>query len=788
MGQRTEEAGKDEGGHFPSDFTSGFKGKYPRRKPEGGILKRSYMVTLIFSAIILINLRQAAAAPRIDVVGDSLYLDGKKFLVKGIGYSPFRPGVYPGARVSLDVVEMDFKRIKEAGFNTLRVWGTMPEEQLSLAEKYDLKVIQAAYVEPNAKFDYEGFQRQAESLVRQMVKISKNHSNVIMYLVTNEPHSRAILDSGIDKTLDLYKKLLAIIKQEDPSRPVSIANAYWTLWLDQSMWDVVCFNVYNYDPSLVADIGYANFIENLRALHAKEKPFLVTEFGLSVSPDGPGREGYGGNTQEEQAEGVVKNLQGIVRAGAIGGCVFEWNDEWWKGGNAAVHDAHPEEWFGIMGIESKENPAGTLRKAYYALKEEFKMIVTRPAEGHRMFNNADIEVNAPSDIRGICYKIDEGQWSALTKDAGWWRGIIAAESLTPGLHTLSIKGTNGSNAEIMRTVKIIKCVSKEDVSPAVTIEMAADKPGYQNGDVLKIKARLLDKAGNPLENYPVKMGVFNSASMYKRSWEGRTGEKGFFTGSIPVIGRQKEWYYVYWAGADSEDYSYKTKEGKLGYVKAVSGTGFPVKWLTAKRAEKVTSVGAVEDEWLKADKIDINVDTNFVEGAITDNDDLSAEVRALWDESNLYFRVDVKDNVPANNAYKKLDLWKGDSAELFISIDPAKIQEKGYTSSDFQILTGANGNMWVCNQAKGGVRGSVPVLSYAMVKKNAKGYTLEAKINIANFWDKPFRTFRRGDVLGFDIAIDDLDADGGTRKGKLIWNGTEEGYKDSAVWGRLKLE
>ena len=608
-----------------------------------------------------------------------------------------------------------------------------------------------------------------------------------MYLVTNEPHSQAILDSGIDNTLDLYKRLIAIIKQEDPSRPVSMANAYWTLWLDQSMWDVVCFNVYNYDPALVADIGYTNFIENLRSLHAKEKPFLVTEFGLSVSPDGPGKEGYGGNTQEEQAQGIVKDLNGIIQAGTIGGCAFEWNDEWWKGGNAAVHDTHPEEWFGLVGIESRENPAGTPRKAYYVLKEEFKMIVTKPTEGYRMFNNADIEINASSEVKNIKYKIDEGQWSDLSKDAEWWRGTVAAESLTSGLHTLSLKGIGGTNAEIIRTVRIIKCMSKEDTLPAVTIELTADKPSYQNGDVLKIKARLLDKAGNPLENYPVKMGVLNSASMYKRLWEGRTNDRGFFTGSIPVVGRQKEWYYVYWTGVDSEDYSYKTREGKIGYVKAEAGTGFPVKWLAAKEAEKVTPDGVIEDEWLKADKIDISADTNFVEGTIRDNDDLSAEVRALWDKGNIYLLIDVKDHVPANNRYEKWDLWKGDCVELFISVDPAKIQEKGYTSSDFQILIGSNGSMWVCNQAKCGVRNNTPVLSYVAVKKKEHGYTLEAKISVTNFWDKPLRTFKKGDILGFDIAINDLD-DGGMRKGKLVWNGTEEGYKDSAVWGRLKLE
>ena len=753
-------------------------------------LKRLWIV-LIFLAAVLIKPPLARAeedkAPRIDIVGDNLYLDGKKFLVRGVGYSPFRPGIYPGGPVSLEIVEADFKRIKEAGFNTIRVWDTMPEAQLSLAEKYGLKVIQAAGIKPNAKFDYEGFLRQAQSKVEQMVKVSKNHPNVIMYLLTNEPHSQAIVDSGVDKTIDMYKKLIEIVKRGDPSRPVSMANAYWTLWLDQSMWDVVCFNVYNYDPALVRDIGYANFIENLRDLHAKEKPFLVTECGLSVSPHGPGGEGYGGNTQEEQAEGIIKDLRGLIQGGAIGGCVFEWNDEWWKGGNAAMHDPHPEEWFGIVGIESKENPAGAPRKAYYALKEEFKMIVTKPTEGYRMFNSADIEVNASSDIKNVRYKCDEGEWSGLTNDSEWWRGMIAGESLASGLHALTIKGINGNNAEVSRKFNIIKCASKEEILPAVNIELTADKPAYQNGDILKIKARLLDKAGNPLENYPIRMGAFNSTNNYTRCWQGRTNDRGFFTGSIPVIGRHSQWYYVYWAGTETEDYSYKTKEGKIGYVRAESGDGFPIKWLTAKKAENITVDGVVEDEWLKADKIDINSDANFVEGSIQDNDDLSAEARVLWVEGNIYILVCVQDNLPAKNGYEKWDLWKGDCVELFISIDPAKIQEKGYTASDFQILIGTNGRMWISNQAKGGVRNSAPVLSYAMTKKTETGYVLEAKINVSNFWDKPFRVFKKDDILGFDIAIGDAD-ESGIRKGKLVWNGTEEGYKDSSVWGRLKLE
>ncbi len=748
-----------------------------------------YSTILILSVIFNITFAYGAEnkIPRIDIVGDSLYIDGKKFFIKGVGYSPFRPGIYPGAPVSLELVEADFKRIKEAGFNTVRVWGVMPEEQLSLAEKYGLKVIQAAGIKPDSNFAYEGFIRQAESQVRQMARISKNHPNVIMYLVTNEPHSQAVVNSGVDKTLDLYKKLIAIIKEEDPLRPVSMANAYWTMWLDQSMWDVVCFNVYNYSPSLVEVIGYPNFIKNLRNLTSRDKPFLVTECGLSVSPEGPGKGGYGGNTQQEQADGVIEDMRGLIQGGAIGGCVFEWNDEWWKAGNAAVHDTHPEEWFGIIGIETKENPQGTSRKAYQVLKEEFKMLVIKPTEGQRIFNSTDIEINTQPEVKAVSYKIDGNGWSDLSGDVEWKRGVISGESLTSGVHILTIKGVSGNKSEIIRRLNIIKCASKEDVLSPVNIELTTDKPSYENGDAMKIKARLTDRSGIPLENYTVRMGVFNSANNYNRSWQGKTNERGFFTGSIPIVGRHREWYYVYWASADSEDYAYETKESKIGCAKAEAKDGFPLKWLTAKKAENITIDGVMEDEWLKTDRIIIDADNNFVEGEIKDNSDLSAEARVLWDDGNIYLLVRVEDNFPMAGGYEKWDLWKGDCVELFISVDPSKIQERGYTPSDFQILIGTNGKMWICNQTKGGIRNNAPILSNTVVTKSANSYTLEAKINVSNFWDKPFRTFKSGDVLGFDIAVGDAD-ESMMRKAKVVWNGTEEGYKDAAVWGRLRLE
>jgi len=724
--------------------------------------------------------------PRIELIDGNFYLDGEKFLIKGIGYSPYRPGQWPGARVTPRILEWDFRRIKDAGFNTLRVWGMMSDEQLRVADKYGLKVIQAVPLKPDVDFGYSGYLLHAGSSVRQMCRRGKKHPNVIMYLLMNEPHADRVVLSGVDATLDLYKKLIAIGKEEDPDRPISMANAYWTLWLDQSAWDVVSFNTYNYWPSTSGDIGYANFVGGLKELHSEGRPFVVTEFGYSVSPDGGGGYTYGGNTEDEQAEGVIKNFRELIRGGAAGGCVFEWNDEWWKANDPNTHDGHAEEWFGIIGIEDRSDILGKPRKAYYALKEELKMVVTEPKEGQRVLDKVSIEVNAAQSVEDLRYRVGSGEWSRLSKTGEWWRGELDGSGLEVGLRKLTIKGVDGEQ-EIERHLNIIKCKDEKDLLPPVNIELTTDRPSYKNGDMLEIRARLTDRSGAPLKAYEVQLGLFNAINDFTRRWQGVTDDNGYFVKKVPVIGKFDEWYYVYWAGADVEDHGYKSKEGQIGYVKADYGEGLPVKEAVAQYADKIKIDGVVEEAWLKAEAIKLKFDINHVEGRIDSHEDLSAEAGVMWDEENIYLLVDIKDDVPAVNDHTKGDVWDGDCIEFFISLDPTKIPNVGYSEFDFQILIGANKNMWIPAQAKGGVRNSIPISSEVASKKGDKGYVLEAKINIANFSAKPFRKFKKGDILGFDMAIGDADRTG-AREGKIIWNGTEVGYKDSSVWGRLTLK
>ncbi|MBN1871612.1 MAG: hypothetical protein JW800_03470 [Candidatus Omnitrophica bacterium] len=746
-------------------------------------------IFMLISAVTLLYLlaptvMAETAQPKIELKGNDVFIDGKKFFVKGIGYSPYRPGQSPGEQVPIDLVEKDFARIKEAGFNTIRTWDMLSDKQLELARKYGLKVIQATYLQPNVDFGYSGFIRTAESKVRYMCKKNKDEPNIIMYLVMNEPHSQSVVESGVDKTIELYRNLVRIAKEEDPKRPVSMANAFWTLWLDQSMWDVVSFNTYSYCPP-ADEIGYGPFVENLKNLHAKDRPFVVTEMGLSVSP--VGKDFYGGNSYDAQANGLVENFRGLVNAGAIGGCIFEWNDEWWKAGNPEAHDSHAEEWFGILGTEDDSNPAGTPRKAYYSLKDEFMLTVVNPKDGQKFADgHIGIEVHSSGELKKAEYRIDEGKWRELSRDEEWYLGKADVSSAKEGLHTLSIRGI-GKEKQYERRLNIIKCAGKDDLVDPIKIELITDKDKYKCGDTIYYKVKLTKRDGAPLADYKVKLGIFDTASAFLRKWEDVTDQKGIVERSIPALGSFDRWYYVVWAGTEADEYGYKRRLANMRYLTVERGDGMPKKQLTAsKAADPIVIDGVLEEAWSKTEVATIDPNLVCQEGNICELSDLSAKVRVMWDKDFLYIACDVTDDLPMKQDYEKIDLWKGDGVELFVSVKPEDIPEKGYSQYDFQILIGANGNMWIPAQTHGGIRNKMPVSSKAVAKKTDKGYILEAKISAKNFEQKSFTNFEVGDILGFNIGVDDKDL-GEIREGVIVWNGTPIGYKNSSVWGRLKL-
>lgn len=665
---------------------------------------------------------------KVEEKDDWIYVEGEKFFVKGIGYSPYRPGRDPryDAPAPLKILENDMKLIREAGFNTLRTWDALSERELIIAEKYGFMVIQGLLVPQNANFRNTALLEYNRAQISEKVNRSRQHDNILFYILTSEPEPEAIIKSGVDATRNFFEVLAKEVKRIDPDRGVSLA--YWEVadYPQLPQFDIVSANIYRYGPALnKKGTRYEDYIRWFKDTYAKDKPFIVTEFGYSVSKSGEGPYGYGGNTFESQKEATLEDLNQIIAGGATGACVFEWIDEWWKNfeyeNDASVHDDEPEEWFGILSIKDENSDhKGTPRPIYYAIKDIFNN-----------FNYYYEKALADSKYdRSATLKIE------LDRDR-----YLSSQSLGISFILTDKKGNPIRNVPI--TYSIID--TKDRIQTTLS-----GKAGLRG--IFRTKLAL------PINTEDTVISIFATAY---------TKAKKHFANVKHV--------------SVTEDKLFKTR--LTSKIKVITQ---PI--LEIRRASKDIIVdGEMEKAWMEAKPLIIDGVKGkkpiLKIGKWSGESDLSASVRLLWDKDNLYLFADIKDDVPALNDKNKYNIWNGDAVELFIGTDSENIPQEGYSSNDFQIIFGANERAWIYGQATGGVRNSSPLDSEVKVGRKEGGYCLEARLALKNLGDCDFS---EGKELRFDIAIDDAD-ESPKRECQLVWNGSENNHKDSKYWGRAKL-
>lgn len=163
--------------------------------------------------------------------------------------------------------------------------------------------------------------------------------------------------------------------------------------------------------------------------------------------------------------------------------------------------------------------------------------------------------------------------------------------------------------------------------------------------------------------------------------------------------------------------------------------------------------------------------------------DLSGKVSLLWDADCLYVAGFITDDTGPLNTTPGANLWQGDALEIFLGLDPAADPRRNARGpGDHQVGLspgtgdGKNAEAFIFTKA---AAGAVKVKA----KKAAGGYAIEAAIPWSDFgaWrPKP------GDVIGFDLALDDSD-DAGVRESQMILFGSNEFYQYPAEWGRARL-
>src|SRR5438552_9230464 len=203
-------------------------------------------------------------------------------------------------------------------------------------------------------------------------------------------------------------------------------------------------------------------------------------------------------------------------------------------------------------------------------------------------------------------------------------------------------------------------------------------------------------------------------------------------------------------------------------------------------------------EWERASTWRITADANAPDGirggAIgdagtppVDNNDLSFQVFAGYDNDNLYIAVRVTDDViqtdSADAGSANGTTWMDDSVEVFVDGDNSNFATRD-TSGTNPEGVGTGGQFVITSnnayrEAEAGNPGyGENAAWFAKTSITATGYDAEFRISL-----KTLGNPKPGDIIGFTVAVND-DDDGGPAERQVIWVGKPH---TEATYGNLLL-
>ncbi|HTB99735.1 MAG TPA: sugar-binding protein [Ferruginibacter sp.] len=181
--------------------------------------------------------------------------------------------------------------------------------------------------------------------------------------------------------------------------------------------------------------------------------------------------------------------------------------------------------------------------------------------------------------------------------------------------------------------------------------------------------------------------------------------------------------------------------------------------------------GAADALWTKAP-------TNLIAQTISGVIQTGSTWQAMYDSTNLYVLVNVKDS---NLSDIGTSIWDQDGVELYIAGNNSKAG--AYTINDHQYRF--NWNVFPYSTANiSGTTGSTTGITYA-IPTITGGYTLEVSIPWTTIGGIPPYN---GKLIGFDIDLNDQQNNSGQREATADWNGTNsDDYENTADFGTATL-
>lgn len=339
------------------------------------------IIFIIFSALALVGggayLWHMSAvgghmpALSIQRYGDGGYMfkiDDKPFLVKGFCYNPIPVGKDFEYDFWADPGKpwlTDGKLMKEAGVNAVRIYRTGKHPNLTkqgihdLYSKFGIRTFVGHYLGfwdwPPANYANGAYQTKMTEDVLTMVRTYKDEPGIIGWILGNENNYsfdrnlRNFSTDEIDKLGDpekmweararIYYRFVNNVAKEirkiDVSRPIvmGIGEIKSLHFAAQETPDIDVLGVIAYRGAT-----FGNLFRQVQQTY--DKPVLMIEFGADRFNAYTREEDQASQSRfvELQWKDIERNS--VIKTGsgnAIGGLVFEWSDEWWKGNEALAH-------------------------------------------------------------------------------------------------------------------------------------------------------------------------------------------------------------------------------------------------------------------------------------------------------------------------------------------------------------------------------------------------------------------------------------------------------------------
>ncbi|MDD5738271.1 MAG: glycoside hydrolase family 2 TIM barrel-domain containing protein [Candidatus Omnitrophica bacterium] len=435
------------------------------------------------SVFIPAQATSSAGNKRVDIKEGWFYVDGEKFFIKGVCYFEAHEVFGRYEQNTPEVLDFEFKRIKEAGFNTIRTYLT--PEKIEIAKKYGLMIMQDSdrlcfsddYKDPAKINEYK-------ANIDKIAGFSKKYDNILFYTIDNEPNVKALYKQGEKSAAEMWRALSDRVKQVDPGAFTSICIMPPDAFADTSMCDVATLNLYPFNPAKDS-IGYEAYAGWYRRACAKGRPFIISEYGWT-------------DDLKQLSPEMMKLLDRQVQAGATGSFFFTWR-AWGK------EKEKDNQWWGLvpnnaMPDDYKAQP----RPLYYDMQKYFSAVVVEPKQDGVYTKNLRFEICVSDKTASMTASCGGRKVMLKRQGKSWWTGnfIFGPSSFGSNAVIVESKGRDGKTV-VKKEFNVYLCAEKR----SLRVKILRNSKSPAKDGVYDAKVIVVDEKGKRVPNQKIILGI-----------------------------------------------------------------------------------------------------------------------------------------------------------------------------------------------------------------------------------------------------------------------------------------